>query len=115
MKGTRRYPGLPRKVDNDLKFHLRNRSTRLTSAQRDVLRKMGISTTKSTTEKEAVKAAKRVVTGKENYKYDPSAGWFVKKHQLQTAKPRRKSRRQAMRETLLHRGSNRSFKMLDTL
>lgn len=103
--------GVP--VDIIGKKILRNRSISLTNAQRHVLKQMGVKVDKSTTEKEAVKLVKRIVTfesayGDKNY----ISTWTRKKRK---AKPKNISKRQHKANVLMYReenGSKRATKKL---
>jgi len=106
--------GIP--VDTEAKALLRKRSIKISNAQRHVLRQMGVRVDKKTTEKDAVKLIKRIVTFKSAYG-DPNH-IAVDSRRPHRAKPKRLTERQHLVNVLVNaagNGSNRAAKNLARL
>ena len=108
-----RHCGVPVNVRG--KAILRNRSVLLSNAQRHVLKQMGVKVDKNTTEKQAVKLAKRIVTFESAYIKGYVSKWTRKRI---TPRPKNISARQYKINDLIYReenGSNRAVKELAKL
>ena len=111
---TRGRCGIPMDVQG--KKHLRNRSVRLTNAQRHVLKQMGVRVDKITTEKQAANLAKRIVTFESAYKKPGYTSKWTRKRIGH--KPKGISMRQHKTNVLMYReehGSKRAAKELAKL
>lgn len=93
--------GVP--VDTVLKARLRHRSAVLTTVQLEVLKKMGVDTKEMSTEKEAVKIAKRIVNFESNYDAPGYISPWRRKVKSKYSNPVTMSKRQARIEVLMHR------------
>lgn len=103
-------------IDIRAKVQLRNRSLPLSDKQLSNLKKMKIKLSRKNTEKEAVKIAKRTVTGRNNYIIDAEVTKFRRK------RPRGKPKRITKREHTMNQlnymiflGSKRAEKELAKL
>lgn len=106
--------GLP--VNTETKKHLRNRSIKLSNAQRHVLRQMGVRVDKGTSEKDAVKLVKRIVTFESAYADKKYLSKWTRK--MKKPKPKRVSHRQFRINALVHtagNGSKRAAKELEKI
>ena len=109
-----RQCGVP--MDAQSKKNLRNRSVRLTNAQRHVLKQMGVRVDKNATEKQAVMLVKRVVNFESAYNKPGYISKWTRK--CISNKPKSISKRQHYTNVLMYReesGSNRATKKLAKL
>ncbi len=112
-RNSGRYGSQTILVDPKSKAYLRNRSYPLTEKQASQCRKMGLTTTKGITEKQAVSIIKHTVTGATNFKGSNSTNLIQRRP---TPKPKRITKRAYLLNQLMYSAlalnSNRAKKRL---